>query len=68
MTIEQNVVADLLDIAANTPLHADELTKCADRVRAMIAELDHCRKCLRDAALLVNSQRAEIQQLKGGVR
>lgn len=68
MTLEQNVVADLMAIAESTPLHADELNRCADRVRALMMELDHCRKCLRDAAVLVNSQRAEIEQLKGGVR
>jgi len=62
--LELNLVDSLEAIADHTPIHADELRRCARRVKALIDELDHCRAACRDAAVLVKGQREELDALK----
>jgi hypothetical protein len=51
-------------IADVTPLHADELRSCARKVRIMARELEVARANMRDAAVLIASQRDELEMLR----
>lgn len=62
--MDEHVVNTIEAIADNVPLHADELRACSRRVKAALDELDFVRAQLRDAALLIQSQRDELDALK----
>ena len=65
MTLLELNLGDSLDsIADHVPIHADELRRCARRVKALVDELDHCRATCREAAVLVKAQREELDALK----
>lgn len=69
--LELNLVDSLDSIADHVPIHADELRKCANRVKAILAERDvllaelrSTSKLMTDAAVLIQSQREELDALK----
>ena len=62
---DENNAVIIEAIADVTPLHADELRSVARRVRLMAHELEMARANLRDAAMMIASQRDEIESKRG---
>lgn len=60
-----NIIEAIADV---TPLHADELRKCAQKFRELAHELAVARANMRDAAVLIANQREEIEGLRAAER